>query len=115
MCLPDKVEVQKAAEVFRKQRDALTRLIQHSLSDVANKLHTKSIIPPASLERVMNQNHLASDRTIVLLNAVEDKIKTESWVFPEFIKILKSDSSREVLASELVKSYLNGMLNYSSS
>ena len=49
-------------------------------------------------------------RTVILLNAVEDKIKTEPLAFTEFIKILESDPSLRSLAAELVKSYLDGML-----
>ena len=58
----------------------------------------------------MLQAQIPSETTVVLLKAVEDKIKTEPWVFTEFVKILESDSSRRSLASKLVKSYLDGKI-----
>ena len=58
----------------------------------------------------MNQAQIPSVRTIDLLNAVEDRIKVEPWVFTEFVEILESEPSWRSLASELVRSYLNGML-----
>ena len=58
----------------------------------------------------MNQAQIPSVRTIDLLNAVEDKIKNEPWAFSEFVKILESEPSLKSLASELVRSYLKGII-----
>ena len=108
--LPDEIEAQTAAKVFRSQRDTLSLQLKHSLTDVASKLYARSIVQSESLERAMLQAQIASEKTVVLLTAVEDKIKTEPWVFTEFVKILESDSSRRSLASKLVKSYLDGKI-----
>ena len=108
--LPDEIEGRIAADVFRSQRDDLTLQLKHSLTEIASKLYAKAVITPASLERVVNQAQIPSVKTIVLLNAVEDRIKVEPWVFTEFVEILDSEPSLRSLASELVRSYLKGML-----
>ena len=97
-----------AADVFRSQQDTLTLQLKHSLTDVASKLYAGSIVQSESLERAMNQAQIASEKTVVLLTAVEDKIRSEPQSFTKFVKILESDSSRRSLASKLVKSYLDG-------
>ena len=43
-----------------------------------------------------------------LLSVVEDKIRAESHVFTEFVKILESEPTLRSQAKELVEKYLNG-------
>ena len=56
-----------------------------------------------------NQNHEPVDRTVSLLNAVEDKIGAEPHVFTEFVRILESEPTLRSQANELVKKYRHGM------
>ena len=84
------------------------KLLQSDLSNIANKLYSKSIIAKAALEEAMNHNHIASVRTVSLLSVVEDKIRAEPHVFTEFVKILKSEPTLRSQANELVKQYHHG-------
>ena len=84
------------------------KLLQSDLSNIANKLYSKSIIAKAALEEAMNHNHIASDRTVSLLSVVEDKIRAEPHVFTEFINILESEPTLRSQANKLVKQYHHG-------
>ena len=95
----------KAAHAFQSQRDDLLKMLQSDLSNIANKLYSKSIISNAVLEEATNQNHTATDRTVSLLSVVEDKIRAEPYVFTEFVKILESEPTLKSQAYRLVMLY----------
>ena len=84
------------------------KLLQSDLSNIANKLYSKSVISEAALAEAMNQSHIASDRTVSLLSVVEDKIRPEPRVFTEFIEMLESEPTLRSQAKELVEKYLKG-------
>ena len=63
------------------------KLLQSDLSNIANKLYSKSIISAAALAEAMNRVHIASVRTVSLLSVVEDKIRAEPHVFTEFVRL----------------------------
>ena len=100
------MEPLKAVGAFRSQRNVLVRLVQHDLTSIASKLYTKSIISAAALSEAMNQVHIASVRTVFLLNVVEDKIGAEPHVFTKFVQILESEPTLRSQASRLVEKYL---------
>ena len=81
------------------------KLLQSDLSNIANKLYSKSIIPAVSFEEAINQVHPPSVRTVSLLSVVEDKIRAEPNVFTEFVKILESEPTLRSQAKELVNEY----------
>ena len=85
------------------------KLLQSDLSNIANKLYSKSIISAAALAEAINPNHIASVRTVSLLSVVEDKIRAEPHVFTEFVEILESESALRLQAKQLVKKYCHGM------
>ena len=78
---------------------------------MTTKLYSKSIISSDALLEAVNENHIASVRTVSLLSVVEDKIRTEPHVFTEFVKILESEPTLRSQANELVKKYRHGMYN----
>ena len=84
------------------------KLFQSDLSNIANKLYSKSIIPSVTLTKATNQVHEPIDRTVALLNVVEDKIRAEPHVFTKFVKILESEPTLRSQANELVKMYCHG-------
>ena len=106
--LPDEIEARIAADVFRSQRGALSSLLQHSLGDISNELYAQSIITKSSMKRAMNETQIASDRTVVLLSAVEDKIEEDSQSFTKFVRVLESEPCWKSLATKLVKTYHKG-------
>ena len=102
-----------AGDAFRSQRDVLIYLLQHNLTYIANKLYTKSIISRSLQTRAMNQLHDPIDRTVSLLSVVEDKIRTEPYVFTELVAILESEPKLRSPARELVEQYCQlGMMQY---
>ena len=84
------------------------KLLQSDLSNIANQLYSRSIISKAALEEAMNQNHIASVRTVSLLSVVEDKIRAEPHAFTEFVKILESEGALRSQANQLVQQYHHG-------
>ena len=88
------------------------KLLQSDLTNIANKLYSKSIISAAALAQAMNQVHIASDRTVSLLSVVEDKIRAEPHVFTEFVEILESEPTLRSQANELVMKYRQCMYMY---
>ena len=81
-------------------------MLQSDLSNIANKLYSKSIISSVALTKAMNQVHEPVDRTVSLLSVVEDKIRAEPHVFTEFVKILESEPTLRSQAKQLVTKYL---------
>ena len=75
------------------------------LHNTAHKLHTKSIISRDILEKVTDQKHNASLRTMTLLDEAEEKIRSEPHAFTEFVKILEESTLRSE-AEKLVETYL---------
>ena len=108
--LPSVIVPEKAAEVFRSQCDDLMLVVQNDLTSVASKLCSKFIITPAVRKNAMNQLYLDSDRAVSLLGVIEDKIRVEPLVFPEFIKILESAEvlAARSMANKLVHIYCQG-------
>ena len=102
--LPSAIEPLKAVVVFKSQREALV-VLQHNLSSVANKLYTKSIISRRALTTTTNQVLDLVDKTVSLLNEVEDRITAEPHVFTEFVRILDSEPTLRLQAKELVEKY----------
>ena len=84
-------------------------MLQHELPSIADMLYTKSIISRRTQTRVTNQVHEPIDRTVSLLSVVEDKIRAESHVFTEVVKILESEPTLKSQAKELVEKYVRGM------
>ena len=99
----------KAAEVIVSRHAALTQLLKHDLPNIAGKLYSKSIITAAVLQNALNQSNGASVRTMSLLSAVEDGIRSEAHMFAEFIKILESEPTLRSQAKALVEKYCQGM------
>ena len=104
--LPSDIEALKAADAFKSQREELSKLLQSDLSNIANKLYSKSIISSIALTKATNQVHEPIDRTVSLLSVIEDKIRAEPHVFTEFVKILESEPTLRSQAKELVAKYL---------
>ena len=98
-----------AHDVFKSQHSALMVKLQRNLPSIANKLYSESIISAAALAEATNQVHVASVRTVSLLNVMEDKIRAEPHVFIKFVKILESESTLKPLAKTLFEEYLKGM------
>ena len=107
--LPSDIEPQKAADAFKSQLEELTLLLQSSLPTITTKLYSRSIISKDALCEAVNENHIASVRTVSLLSVVEDKIRAKPHVFTEFVKILESEPTLRSQANELVKIYHHGM------
>ena len=107
--LPSDIDRMKAAEVIVSQHVVLTRLLKHDLPNIAGKLYSKSIIAAAVLDNALNQSNGASVRTMSLLSAVEDGIRSEARVFAEFIEILESEPTLRSQANVLVEKYCQGM------
>ena len=99
----------KAADAFKSQREALTLLLQSHLPTITTKLYSKSIISSDALLEAVNENHIATVRTVSLLSVVEDKIRAEPHVFIEFVKMLELEPTLRPQANELVKKYRHGM------
>ena len=108
--LPSAIDSPKAANAFGSQREALKLVLQHDLSSVADNLYTKSIISRHTLTKATNQFLEPIDRTVSLLNEVEDKIRAEPHVFTEFVRILDSEPTLRSQAKELVEKYLKGTI-----
>ena len=108
--LPSAIEPLKAANVFRSQREVLKLVLQHDLSSVADKLYAKSIISRHTQTKATNQFLEPIDRTMFLLNEIEDKIRAEPHVFTEFVKILDSEPTLRPQAKDLVEKYLKGTI-----
>ena len=106
--LPSDIESLKAADAFKNQREELTLLLQSHLPTVTTKLYSKSIISSDALLEAVNENHIASVRTVSLLSVVEDKIRVEPHVFTEFVRILESEPTLRSQAKELVEKYHKG-------
>ena len=53
----------------------------------------------------MKETVIQKTRTVNLLNVVMNKIKHESQVFAEVVKILESEPSLQILANKLVCCY----------
>ena len=98
----------RAADAIKSQREALTLLLQSQLPTITTKLYSKSIISSDALLEAINENHVASVRTVSLLSVIEDKIRAESHVFTEFVKILESEPTLRSQANEIVKKYCHG-------
>ena len=113
--LPSDIDPVRAAEVFRSQGGSLKLVVQNDLADIVVKLYSKSIITAAARDTAMNCFHTASDRTVSLLSAVEDKIRVEPCVFTEFVKILESEPATRSVTNELVKAYCQGMYMHEES
>ena len=103
------IEPLKAADAIKTQREALTLLLQSNLPTITTRLYSKSIISSDALLEAVNENHIASVRTVSLLSVVEDKIRAEPHMFTEFVKILESEPTLRSQANELVKKYRHGM------
>ena len=110
--LPSDIEPLKAAGVVKSQREALTLLLQSNLPTITTKLYSKSIISSDALLEALNENHIASVRTVSLLSVVENKIRAEPHVFTEFVKILESEPTLRSQARGMVKKYHDGMSIY---
>ena len=87
----------------------MTLLLQSHLPTITTKLYSESIISSDALLEAVNENHIASVRTVSLLSVVEDKIRAEPHVFTKFVKILESEPTLRSQANELVKKYRHGM------
>ena len=97
------------ADAFKSHREALTRLLQSHLPTITTKLYSKSIISSDALLEAVNENHIASVRTVSLLSVVEDKIRAEPHAFTEFVKIMESEPTLRSQAKELIEKYVRGM------
>ena len=107
--LPSVIDRRKAITSFTTLRDNLSHLIQGNITDVANQLYSKSIISQEALAEALNQNHTALFRTVALLNVVENRIRAQPHAFSEFVEILGSDSSLDVVVSDLIASYTSAV------
>lgn len=86
-------------------RDDLSLLLQSNLPGIASKLYSKSIISSETLAEATNQLHSANIRTVSLLSVVEARIRTEPYMFTEFVKTVESEPSLIPLAKRLILRY----------
>ena len=69
--------------------DAIT---EPEILPLANALYSKGVISRYALEEAEMTTRTPTERKTRLLDAVEDKIKTESGMFDTLIDVLRSDS-----------------------
>jgi len=90
---------------LQSQRELLLNLIRHCLLSVSNSLWTKQLISQDVRESISNNFIGSNQRSVLLLQCIEAKIKTDPSAYVHVIDILESEPFLESLAGELVRSY----------
>ena len=105
--LPVTIDPVKAVSAFKSQRGELSTTIIHNdlITNIANKLFVKYIIPKKTFEEAINTSLSKTDRTVALLNAIEARIEVQPSDFTKFVDILDSESYFSTLIERLVHSY----------
>ena len=107
---PDDSEVEPidpviAVQAFRAQRPNLLPSIGSSLS-LVNTMYATEIITRSTLDEVTTTLGVSQEmKCLVLLNAVEDRIKTDPAAFTAFVSALQSEPALEEMGRQLLRSY----------
>ena len=107
---PDDSEVEPIDPViamlaFRAQRPNLLPSIGTSLS-LVNTMYASEIITRSTLDEVTTTLGVSQEmKCLVLLNAVEDRIKTDPAAFSVFALALLSEPALEEMGRQLLRSY----------
>ena len=99
------IDVKKALASFMEQHEALALIISSDLSRVTGELYAKGIISNETRSKASNAMHIETERTEVLLRAVESKIRVEPLAFKVFVQILESEPYTKNQADALIESY----------
>ena len=98
------IKAEEASEAFRECRaDLLVAIVDPLI--LANHLYSKKIISRETLEQIMELSLTISNKNIILLNAVEARIRTHPSDFFVLLAILRSDAHLCVHAEGLQNSY----------
>ena len=107
---PDDSEIEpidpdNAVLAFRAQRPNLLPSIGTSLS-LVNTMYASEIITRSTLDEVTTTLGVSREmKCLVLLNAVEDRIKTDPAAFTVFASALQSEPALEEMGRQLLRSY----------
>ena len=107
---PDDSEVEPIDPViamlaFRAQRPNLLSSIGSSLS-LVNTMYASEIITRSTLDEVTTTLGVSQEmKCLVLLNAVEDKIKTDPAAFTAFASALQLEPALEEMGRQLLRSH----------
>lgn len=98
------IDKESAGEAFREHRaDLLTAIVDPLI--LANHLYSKRIISRETLDRVTVPVLTTSERTFILLDATEVRIRTHPTDFVTLLAVLGHDSCLCIFAERLRHSY----------
>ena len=100
----ESVSPEEAGEAFREYRADLLEVVVDPLI-LANHLYSKKIISRETLKQITELSLTVSNKTFVLLDAVEARIRTHSSDFLSLLAILGNDAHLCVYAERLWNSY----------
>ena len=103
--LPAIIDPNKAITSFLHNREDLRRILCAELLRVTGELYAKGIISTETHTKASHLMYTPDERSMILLNAVESKMRVESSIFTEFVHILESEPYTNFLANALVQSY----------
>ena len=102
--LTKSIRAEEAGEAFREHRADLLEAVVDPLI-LANSLYSKKIISRETLKQIMELSLTFSNKNVILLDAVEARIRTHPSDFLILLAILGSDAHLCVYAEGLRNSY----------
>ena len=103
--LPATIDGTVAVSVFRRKRDVLLNLIRHCLPSLSNALYSGFLIPEDVKDVCTNCAMKSKERTITLLDCLQDTIEVNPQDFAKIVNILDSERYLSSQANDLVKEY----------
>ncbi|MCG8621877.1 MAG: hypothetical protein MJE68_07765 [Proteobacteria bacterium] len=98
------IDKESAGEAFREHRaDLLTAIVDPLI--LANHLYSKKIMSRETLDRVMVPVSTRSEKTLILLDAIEMRIRAHPTDFVTLLTIFGRDSCLCIFAERLRHSY----------
>ncbi|MCG8620465.1 MAG: hypothetical protein MJE68_00510, partial [Proteobacteria bacterium] len=104
LTLTNSIRAEEAGEAFREHRDALLVAVTDPLI-LANSLYSKRVISRDILEQIKLPSFTDSAKNVILLDAIEARIRTCSSDFLTLLAILGSNAQLCVFAEVLRNSY----------
>ena len=86
---------------FQHHRHDLAVVIEHLL----NNLTCKDLLPESTKERAQLPNLSQTERSVVVLDAIEAQIMTNPEIFHIFVTVLQKDVVLQKFAGGIVESY----------
>ena len=102
--LTESIRAEEAGEAFREHRAVLLEAVVDPLI-LANSLYSKKIISRETLKQIMELSLTFSNKNVILLDAVEARIRTHPCDFLPLLAILGNDAHLCVYAEGLRNSY----------